>query len=247
MQRTELLRIMPQAGHHLETILTDNAFPSISLPPSPQTQAGEGIKWTPLNLIHCWFTPVSSNHFALALFCINLLSQSEEEDGIVVFNGCSSRQAGIWITWFTCSSYFVWRNFDKFISSCHVRSPDYVLKCLLFLGKSCHKLFGASWKILLYNCDTLGNIRAVSLKEIPCVCEVPDASAGKRVLRGTSSVVTRLQTKRAGRQMLARCWRASLLAFQLWMPWNSLRTWQSRQCGNSAVKAVQDSAGTATL
>lgn len=181
MQRIELLRIMPQAGHHLETILTDSALPSSSLPPS-QMQAGEGIKWAPLNLIHCWLIPVISNHFALALFYINLLSQSEEEERIVIFNGCSSRQAEMCITWFTCLNlcYFIWRNFDKFISSPHIRSPDYVLKYLPFLGKGCHKVFRTSWKTLLHNHDVLGNIRAVLLKEIPRVCEVPDTSAGKR-------------------------------------------------------------------
>lgn len=165
MQRIELFRIIPQAGHRLETILTDNALPSSSSPPSPQMQAGEGIKWAPLNLIHCWFIPVISNHFALALFYINLLSQSEEEERIVIFNGFSSRQAEICITWLTGLNlcYFIWRNFDKFISSHHIKSPDYVLKCLPFLGKGCHKLFGTSWKVLLHKRDILGNIRAVSL------------------------------------------------------------------------------------
>lgn len=74
MQRIELLRIRPQAGDHLGMALKDNALPSGPLPSSPLTQAGEGIKWASLHLIHCRFTPVSSNHFALVLFCIDLLS-----------------------------------------------------------------------------------------------------------------------------------------------------------------------------
>lgn len=66
----------------------------------------------------------------------------------------------------------MWRNFDKFICTALIRSPDYVLKCLSLLGRSCHKLRGTSWEIFLRNRDVLGNIRDVSLKEIPG--EVPD-------------------------------------------------------------------------
>ena len=74
MQRIELLRIRPQAGNHLGIVLKNNALPSSSLQRSPPTQAEEGIKWASWNLILCWFILVSSNHLALALFCINLLS-----------------------------------------------------------------------------------------------------------------------------------------------------------------------------
>lgn len=105
---------------------------------------------------------------------------------------------------------------------------------------------GTSWKILLHNCYLLGNVRAVSLKAIPCVCKVPDQCRQRTA--ETTPWYLQCGHQAAGKQAGTGEPLSLHSSRHLpWLPWKVPGAGQSRQNGNLAVTVLQDSAGTATL
>lgn len=215
-----IFRELSYLGNHVGT-----ALPSSSLPASsPLIQAGEGIKWASLNLIHCWFTSVSSYHFALA--CSVLLLEVEK---ILYFFYWPQIQREICVALHRLKSVILCEGISyKFISTAYIRL---CFEMPLLSGKELPQT-GTSWKILLHNCYLLGNARAVSLKEIPCVCKVPEQRRQRRA--ETSPWYLQCGHQSADKQA-GTGEPLSLHSSLPWLPWKLPRAGQSRQNGNWAV------------